>query len=82
MKNSPETEYKKYRNALKEIAASSTGKSFLEHLKRAYVAGSALHADSHVTSYLLGQKELVMTILEDSTTDYVEPAINDLNDYE
>ncbi len=71
-------DYKKYRNALKEIAASVNGKAFLEHLRKVHVLGSALNADSHVTSYLLGQKELVMSILEDSSTDYIEQSQGDI----
>lgn len=65
-------EYKKYRNALREIVNSPTGKEFLAYLEKVYVKGSVLNPDVNVTHYLLGQKELVQNILEDSKTDYNE----------
>jgi len=74
-------DYKKYRNALKELAASPTGKELLAYLEKAHVKSSALHADVNVTHYLLGQKELIQNILEESKTDYVDYDIKG-NDYE
>lgn len=62
-------EYIKYREALKTISETESGKIVGEYLKSVYVDVQALRESSEITHYFLGQKELVQGLLSEAVSE-------------